>query len=285
MLNKIYSFILLTRPLNVLIAFLSLWIAAIISPQFTMSGNVFRASLTVAFIAAGGNIINDIFDLEIDKINKPRRTLVLGLVSLPQARMLFYFSYGVGLFFSLLSGLLFFIIAALIALLLYFYSAILKGTALAGNLVVSFASSMVFIYGALAVNNFSSGIIPAAFVFLFHLGREIIKDMQDLEGDLSQNAVTFPGKFGRQFSVVLINIIFIILTLLTLLPYILSIYNRIYLFIVVAGVDSVLLFSSVVLWFRREPEVLGRLSHLLKLDMFVGLAAILMGSRNVVFFN
>lgn len=285
MLQMIYAYIRLTRPLNVAIAFCSLWVAAYISPHFTVNAIVVFSSLTVALIAAGGNIINDIFDLEIDKINKPRRVLACGALSIKQARLFFALTYAAGLFFAAISGSVFLLIAGLTAFLLYAYSAFFKRTILLGNLLVSFASALVFVYGALAVDDLKAGFFPALFVFFFHFGREILKDMEDVEGDLAQNAVTFPGRFGPRFSVLLINFIFLLLTLLTILPYILSVYNKYYLITVVSGVDLVLIFSCTLLWFRRDVRTLGFLSLLLKLDMFVGLAAVIIGSRHVVFFN
>ena len=285
MLKKIIHFIKLIRPLNVFIAFISLWVAAFISPQFQCSTQVLIASLTVALIAAGGNIINDIFDLEIDKINKPHRVLARGALSIQQARWFFTLTYAAGLVFAAICGSVFLLIAGLTAFLLYAYSAFFKRTILLGNLLVSFASALVFVYGALAVDDLKAGFFPALFVFFFHFGREVLKDMQDVEGDLAQNAVTFPGRFGPRFSVLLINFIFLLLTLLTILPYILSIYNKYYLITVVSGVDLVLIFSSALLWFRRDVRTLGFLSLLLKMDMFIGLAAVIIGSRHVVFFN
>lgn len=285
MLKKIIHFIKLIRPLNVFIAFISLWVAAFISPQFQCSTQVLIASLTVALIAAGGNIINDIFDLEIDKINKPHRVLARGALSIQQARWFFTLTYAAGLVFAAICGSVFLLIAGLTAFLLYAYSAFFKRTILLGNLLVSFTSALVFVYGALAVDDLKAGFFPALFVFFFHFGREVLKDMQDVEGDLAQNAVTFPGRFGPRFSVLLINFIFLLLTLLTILPYILSIYNKYYLITVVSGVDLVLIFSSALLWFRRDVRTLGFLSLLLKMDMFIGLAAVIIGSRYVVFFN
>ena len=65
-----------------------------------------------------------------------------------------------------------------------------------GNLIVSILTGLVFIYGGVAVNNPLAAIIPAIFAFLINLIREVVKDMQDVEGDLKQEMITFPGKFG-----------------------------------------------------------------------------------------
>lgn len=277
MLRHLRYFWTLSRPLNVAITFVTIWIAAFISPAFHLNRQLVLASVIAALIAAGANIINDIFDLEIDRINKPNRLLPAGKISVREAWRYFYVVYGLAFFLSLFCKPAMFVIALVIAILLIWYSARLKRTVLWGNITVSLASAMAFIYGALSVGDWRSGIIPAVFAFFFHLGREIIKDMQDLEGDLRQHTITFPGRFGLKASVALINVLFIFLIILTAVPYILNIYGILYWRIVLIGVDSVLLFSSVYLWFRHDPVSLGRISHLLKLDMLVGLAAIYFG--------
>ncbi len=277
MLRHVRYFWALSRPLNVIITFITIWIAAFISPAFHLSGQLIMASVIAALIAAGANIINDIFDLEIDRINKPKRLLPAGKVTAKEAWLYFFIAYGLAFLLSFFCNGTMLVIALVIAVLLILYSARLKRTVLWGNITVSMASAMAFIYGALSVGDLRSGIIPAVFAFFFHLGREIIKDMQDLEGDLHQKTITFPGRFGLKASVALINALFIFLIILTAVPYILNIYGIIYWRIVLFGVDSVLLFSCVYLWFRHDPISLGRISHLLKLDMLVGLAAIYFG--------
>jgi geranylgeranylglycerol-phosphate geranylgeranyltransferase len=277
MLRHVKNFWAMSRPLNAFITLVSVWIAAFISPQFHLNRNLFLGSVIAALVASGANIINDIFDLEIDRINKPKRLLPSGQVSPKEAWLYFGIAYALAFLLSLFCTFTMFVIAVIIACLLIIYSARLKRTVLWGNITVSVSSAMAFIYGALTVGDWRPGLIPAIFAFFFHLGREIIKDMQDLEGDLRQQSVTFPGRFGVKASVALVNAVFIFLIILTFLPYILHIYGNLYLWIVILGVDSVLLFTSIYLWFHNDPVHLGKISHLLKLDMFIGLIAIYFG--------
>ena len=278
MFKYITDYFRISRPFNVLIAVISVWVAAFISPDFHWTFRLTLAMIIAGFITAGANIINDIYDIEIDRINKPERPLPSGQITLKEAWMFFLFSYISGIGISVFCGWCMFIIAFTIGLLLMYYSFHLKRTVLWGNITVSLASAMAFIFGAMSVGNWQVGLIPASFAFLFHLGREILKDMQDLKGDLKNQSITFPARFGLKTSVLLINTIFIFLILLTILPYILKLYDAIYLWIVVLGVHTVILFVNVVLWFNKDPKMLGKLSHLLKIDMLVGLAAIYLGS-------
>jgi len=275
----------LIRPLNVFIALLSVWVGAFMSAEYHLNKTLILAAIAAACIAAGANVINDIFDVEIDRINKPHRPIASGRIHIKTAWIVFFCMYGIGLALAVYCGKELFTIAIMNATLLFFYSYKLKGTVIWGNLVVSFTSAVTFIYGGLTVNDAFVGLFPALFAFCFHFGREIIKDMQDIKGDLRYDAVTFPGKYGLTKSILLINIIFTILLILTFIPYIYNIYNKSYLIMVILGVDTVLLFVSVILWYKNDPVTLGMLSHLLKLDMFVGILSILIGARHVVLFD
>ncbi len=275
----------LTRPLNGLLTFISIYLAASLSPQFRADWNVLVAALSVVFIAAGGNIINDVYDLEIDRINRPKRPLAAGVLSIGQGKVLYAFYTLAGLTLALILGKAFFALAFGVSVLLFWYSARLKRTVLFGNLAVSMISALTFIYGAMAVHDWQVGIIPAGFAFFFHFGREIIKDMQDLDGDLRSGVETLPGKYGILVSVIIVNILFLLLIVLTVLPYIFYNYSVYYLWVVVPGVDALLLYVSAMLWKQTDARHLGRLSGLLKIDMFVGLIAIWLGTHHALFFN
>lgn len=279
--KHIYYYYKLSRPLNVFITITTIVIAAVITGKFSINPLLIYAIITAAFVAAGANVVNDIYDVEIDKINKPKRMIAAGKISLKQAWGFFYITYAIGITFALLSDSIMLIIAVFIAILLYIYSAYLKRTILWGNLTVSISAATVFLYGAQSVGHWKDGIIPAIFALFFHFGREVVKDMQDMEGDLTHNAVTFAGKYGKQKSIVLINIVFGVLIGITLIPFFLNIYNLYYLWIVLFGVDLILIGISITLWKFNDRASLGKISHLLKLDMLVGLLSIYIGVRNV----
>jgi geranylgeranylglycerol-phosphate geranylgeranyltransferase len=284
-LNHIFYFYILSRPLNVLITIVTILIAAMITGKFALNSLLIFAAITAAFIAVGANVVNDIFDVEIDRINKPKRILPAGRISIKHAWGYFSVAYSIGLIFAVLSDIIMLMIAIVIAVLLYLYSAYLKQTIIWGNLTVSVSAAAAFLYGAQAVSHWVDGIIPAIFALFFHFGREVVKDMQDIEGDLAHNAVTFAGRFGKRRSVLLINIVFAILICLTLIPYLVGIYNQYYLWIVVLGVDLVLITICIILWRYNDRSSLGKISHLLKLDMLVGLLSIYVGVSDVSFFS
>ncbi|MCK5032602.1 MAG: UbiA family prenyltransferase, partial [Calditrichia bacterium] len=92
-LLNIKKFIVFSRPANVLIAFVTIFIAAGISGALNPLINVFLAALSASLITVGANVINDYFDIEIDRINKPKRLLPSGQISKKQALMFFACSY------------------------------------------------------------------------------------------------------------------------------------------------------------------------------------------------
>jgi len=228
-------------------------------------------------IAAAANTINDYYDIAIDRINKPHRPLPAGKISPKQARnwALLLFTAGIGT--GLLVHWIAFCIALTSSLLLYLYSYHFKRTVLWGNLIVSFVSGLAFIYGGVAVFRLRIAIIPAGFAFLYHLGREILKDIEDVAGDRSENANTLPIRHGINPARWLISCIFFLLIFLTVLPYVYNIFGRVYLFTVAMGVDLFLVYVIYSLWRDASPQNLHRLSEWLKLDMLVGLLAVFAG--------
>ena len=276
-MNILINSIKITRPLNVFISFISIFIGALVSGSFKVNSTLLFAGFTAALITAGANIINDIFDVDIDRINKPERPLPSGQISLKYARYLFYVLYGSGLIFAALCGPLMFITALIIAFILFWYSAVLKRTILWGNLIVSIISGFTFIYGAMSVGNWHGGIMPAVLALFFHFGRELVKDMQDIEGDMAKNAVTFSGKYGVGKAIVLTRLVFLTLIVITFIPYFLKIYNENYLFVVILGVDTLLIYVIYTLNENNSFVQMGKISNLLKFDMLIGLLAIYIG--------
>lgn len=269
----------ITRPVNVLIGMCSIFVGALITGTIYPLDHVLWACLSGGVIAGAANAINDYFDVGIDRINKPDRPIPAGKIS--QQRV-FYFAlilFGLGLIFGLIINFSAFLIAFFSSLLLYWYSARLKRTVLWGNLSVSLVTGLAFIYGGVAVDRFQEALIPAGFSFLFHLGREIIKDTQDVTGDAAEQAITLPIRYGRNVALSVASLVYLVLIVVTILPYLFQIYGIWYLGVVVIGVDLVVVVLLARMWVNPSPKNLGRISNLLKADMFMGLIAIFLGKN------
>ncbi len=238
---------------------------------------VLTACLSGAFIAAGANAVNDVFDIEIDRINRPDRPLPRGVLGARAAMgfaiTCFLFGISLGAFISLPA----FFIAVLFSILLFFYSAFFKRTVLIGNFVVSLSTAAAFVYGGVATNHAEQSLYPALFAFFMHFGREIIKDMEDIHGDEMQRAMTLPVRFGLLPAQWLVTFLFLVLAIVTWMPFALGVYNFYFFLMVLLGVYPVLLYCIVMVWRRPEHRALHKMSILLKADMFIGLLAILIG--------
>lgn len=263
--------------MNVFISFLTIIIAAGVTGTLEPFTHVMLAAISASLITISANVINDYYDVEIDKINKPKRPLPSGKLSKKQALVYSLVVFIIAWTVAVSINIPMFLVAFLSGLLLILYSYKLKRTIIWGNLTVSVVTAMAFIYGGMAVHRAESAVYPAIFAFLFHFGREIIKDVQDVEGDQSQGAKTFPIRYGNRNALILTTLIFTLLIIITIIPYILNVYGIYYLLVVVFGVHTVLIYVVVYGWYKPTSTNLGRLSNLLKLDMLIGLLAIYVG--------
>ncbi len=235
------------------------------------------SAFAASFALASGNIINDINDLEADKINKPFRPLPSEKITIKQA----YGLYVSGVFLSIILSFFLNQIALTIVLFsiltLFIYSKLLKQIPLIGNITVAFLTGLVFIFGGVVVNNPVAAIVPAIFAFLINLIREIVKDIEDVDGDNKAGLKTFPIKFGYQKSKILILVITVILILFTLFPFITQLYKIEYFIMVMVIVNPILIYSVKKLFEDTSQKNLKNISNLLKLSMVLGLIAIYLG--------
>jgi len=274
---RLKYFLILCRPLNVAIGMLSIIIGAFITGTIQPLLKVILASISGGLIAAGANAINDYFDVEIDKINKPQRPIAAGLVSPKEGFIYALLLFLAGIVFGWLVNWPAFVISVFSAILLFFYSYKLKRTVLWGNISVSLMTALAFIYGGIAVNRLIYALIPAAFSFFYHLGREIIKDVEDIEGDRADKIKTLPIVYGEKIALQAATGIYLFLIVLTIMPCIFKIFGIYYLATVTLIVDLIVVYVLISMWRNPASKNLSRLSLILKLNMFAGLLAIYVG--------
>lgn len=275
--RKINNIVALSRPSNIIIAFVTIIVAAFITGTIQPLSKVILASISATLITAAANAINDFFDIEIDRINKPHRPLPSGKLTARFAKRFAILLFVLGIFIAVFINVTAVVIAISAVILLYYYSFKLKRTVILGNLTVSLVAGAAFVYGGVAVERYQAALVPAIFAFLMHLGREIIKDIQDQEGDTYGAARTLPIQFGNHVALTVTTVVFLVLITATIIPYLTGYYNFLYLVIVVAGVDSVIGYSTIAMWRNTSPENLNRLSDILKIDMAIGLIALYCG--------
>ena len=276
---KCLSVIELVRPVNALIAFASVLLGGWISGRPGALSPLMVAGMSAAFLAGAANALNDVCDAEVDRINRPKRPIPSGRVTKRQAKIASAILFPLGWILAGTVSTSCLILALGVSVVLLLYDLRLKRIALLGNLAVSSVGGLAFVYGGLAVGRPADGLIPAGFAFLFHLGREIIKDTEDVSGDREGGAATLPVLRGIRTALATATGAFGILVLLTFVPFYLGLYGWPYLAIVVFGVDSALIYAIVSMWRNNSPSNLRRVSAMLKADMMIGLGAILAGAR------
>jgi geranylgeranylglycerol-phosphate geranylgeranyltransferase len=276
-MTRLKFFFFLCRPLNVLIGMLSIFIGAFITGTIHPLVKVLYACLSGGLIAAGANVINDFYDVAIDKINKPKRPIAAGVIRPGEGFIFSVTLFLIGIALGFFVNWKAFVVSVFSALLLYFYSFKLKRTVLWGNLSVSLATALAFIYGGIAVNRLSYALIPAIFSFFYHLGREIVKDVEDVTGDRADHILTLPIVHGEKAALRVATLIYVFLIFLTFLPYLFKIFGIYYFLTVLLIVDFVIIYVIYSAWQNPESKNLTRLSMILKLNMFAGLIAIYLG--------
>lgn len=269
----------MSRPLNCFITFITIVTACIICGGGAEDfWQILAGGIIGILVTAAGNIINDYYDIEVDKINRPYRVLPSGIVSPAIALFFFVLFSFTALLLAILLGFGLFIVVAITLLLLYLYSFKLKNIPLVGNLAVAFLTGLAFVFGSLTVGNVFCGIIPAVFAILINLMRELIKDIEDIDGDRVADITTYPIRRGVVNSVNLISIIGVTLIILTTLPYLFKVYDVKYFIFVMPVVNGILVFVIARLRINPSKYNLTLSSNLLKLDMILGIFAIILGS-------
>ena len=211
-------YIALIRPGNAILTAI-----AVIAGAFIAAGPDivnFQVEIAICCISAmmlvgGGNALNDYNDRESDKENHPNRPIPSGEINAETALNYSYTLLGLGLAILFLSpnkidnlDLMPFIIALLGMITLVAYENGLKAAGITGNIAVGFMSGAVFLYAGMAVNNPGPTIWMFGLAFLATISREIIKDIQDLEGD--QDRRTLPSRIGINYSLNLAILILVI---------------------------------------------------------------------------
>ncbi len=238
--------------------------------------------ITGMAINAAIMIINDIADIEIDRINRPNRPLVRGDITVGAAKTYALGFLAIGILTSGATGLTTLIIATAFALLGIIYNYYLKGLPLIGNLAVSGSVAIPFIYGALLtgdpVPNINVVLLSIA-AFTVNTYREIIKDIADIEGDKHVGLKTLPIVTSPRTSYI-ISIVFLVIGIFTgLVPlYIDTGLNRtIYIPLII--ITTILLVISMILARKvYEEEQLIRAKRIALLGMFMGMMSFLVSS-------
>jgi geranylgeranylglycerol-phosphate geranylgeranyltransferase len=271
----------LIRVVNCLLAMAGVYIGAYMTWVEPVYYSPVVAAMAAFFVCAAGNVLNDIADIEIDRVNRPERVLVRGTISRTRAiNMAMVFALAaLALAFAVNTAVIVVVAAALGLLLLY--NLRLKKIPVLGNITVAVLTALTFLTGGWAVNgkwvfDLPGPLIPAVFAFFFHLVREILKDVEDIEGDRRAGVPTLPQIIGVSRSLILAILLFFILVILTYIPILTGWFGRAYEVITVYIVDLPLLLLLILIWGNPAQRMLRIGSYALKVGMALGLLALLL---------
>lgn len=256
------------RPGTSLLAALGAVIGAIIAGVYGFV--LFYIFLAVFLIAGAGMVINDYYDIEIDRINAPFRPLPSGRISRKNALIYCLFLFSLGLFFSALLNLYCFLLALFNSILEFLYAKRFKRTFLFGNFLVSYFTASTFIFGSFLTLDFKITWILALLAFLANTGREIFKAIDDIRGDKKMKLETLPIVSGVRTAREIAQGFIASAILLSSFPYFSGLLEGAYLKIV--SISNFLFLYS----FSKEPSEIRRIS---KIAMYITLLAFLMGAK------
>ena len=278
-MKYLLGYIMIIRPLNVFLGGLTILISSLIIKYEGPAISVILPVFVVMFFTIGANTLNDYFDYEIDKINRPDRAISSGLVLRNQALILSLFFFIIGVLIALRLNKDSQLLSIGVSLpLIIAYNVKLKNYPLIGNIIVSLILAMSFIYAGLVFKKTEPLIIPALLAFGLTLIREIVKDLADIKGDKSAGLMTFPIVYGKKKTIILCTILSLFLGVGSFIPFLTGYYNTFY------GISLILMveipLAVVVISLLNKPVILTakRGSKLLKFCTLGGLLSIYIGT-------
>lgn len=275
------AYLEILRPWNALMAVIAVILVAIISGNFTL--DVLLACVVVFIVTGAGNSINDYFDHKIDAINKPERPIPSGRITLKTAGIYSISLFIIGIIIAFTINLLLGMIALLSTLLMVYYAYDLKRRCIIGNLSISFLTGLCFVFGGVAAGEIITSIYLGFYAFLMTMAREIVKDMEDVEGDKEEGATTFPIIYGNKKASILAAFFMIISSLTSPILYYLGIFNIVYLIILLI---AIIVFLISVVSLLKDYSILNakKISKQIKIGMGVVFLAFALGSPYIANF-
>lgn len=249
-------------------------------------------SLSVLFITASGYVINDYFDVEADLINKPTKVYVTKIISKKNVLKISVLLAFIGLILGIIVSFLVLkteLVSIYIFVIvgLYLYSFYLKKIAVLGNLLIAIlcALPIFLLYLFVADANFTSlqtvlyfdypVLIYILFASFITFIRELIKDIEDVNGDLKIKAKTLPIIIGRKRATDIVFFFSCLLFLICIRGLMVLQKNTSILLYCIVFIVLPLLFFLFKLWSAKAKKDFTLLSNLLKIILFFGILSML----------
>ncbi len=281
------AYLEIIRPGNAVMAAIAVILMMIVAHYYALP--IILCAVIVFICTGGGNTINDVFDYKIDEINKPHRPIPSGRISLKSARYYSYLLFLIGVILSIVidyqvNSIWPSVIVIPAVIIMYFYARNLKAMPLVGNLTVATLTGFCFVIAGTVISCATSSIkilfisvYLGLFACFMTLAREIVKDMEDIEGDKVEGARTFPILYGKKISSIISIILIVVTTLMCPVLYIFGIFNVFYMIMMIIPI-IIFLYSAYSLKLNPPEDVCAKVSKNLKIAMLISFLAFVIGS-------
>jgi geranylgeranylglycerol-phosphate geranylgeranyltransferase len=269
------AYLEILRPFNALMGVIAVLLVALISGNFTIYVPI--ACVIVFIFTGAGNAINDYVDHKIDAINKPERPIPSGRISLRVALIYSVALFVIATIMALIIGVVPGIIVILSAILMFLYAYKLKTSCLIGNLSIAFLTGLCFVFAGVVLQTLYLSILLGFYAFLMTMAREIVKDMEDVEGDSAEGASTFPIRYGMKASSILAAAFMVLASLTSPVLYFIGIFNIIYLLILIIAI-YIFIKCAISILRDQSLENTRKVSKRIKIGMGIVFLAFALGS-------
>ncbi|HDD45866.1 MAG TPA: digeranylgeranylglyceryl phosphate synthase [Candidatus Aenigmarchaeota archaeon] len=294
-----YGYIKLLRPVNSLMASLGVYIGWFIASSSIIELKAILAMIAAFIICGAGNAFNDYVDVESDKINRPTRAIASGLVKRRHALIYSIALFFIGCVIAASISLVCFLLALINTFLLVIYSLILQNKVFVGNVAIGYLVGSTFLFGGVAAENIIAPSILAILAFLSTTSREIIKDLEDLEGDrqgflkrliknirdsiaerfkLTKSGVKL--RYSELLAVTIAMLMLAVAIILSVLPFYLGIFNTYYIYMI-AVPDAIFIWCIYLMGRANKSDDYKNISKKMKLAMIIALISFLIGSLHI----
>jgi geranylgeranylglycerol-phosphate geranylgeranyltransferase len=292
-----FGYLEIIRPRNCLMAAFAVLIGSFLILKLDLPEvwePVAFAMVAALLITAAGNVINDYFDIEADRLNRPERPIPSERVSVRGALAYSIIMFIAGILLAAFTNWLTFGIAIFNSLLLIVYSWSLQHKTFFGNFTVAYLTGSTFLFGGAAVGNIRLPLIFGLLAALATFSREIFKDLEDIEGDkttfikkqsfvkkriLERFIVTDKGvilKYKERAGLATAGISLAAAILLSPAPFMLGLLGFEYLIFAIPA-DAVFALSILMARKAKKTQDFGKLSRLIKYGYLLGLMAFIGG--------
>ena len=261
-------FIEIIRPFTSFLSAFGVFVGAVVA-GVPISISMALAIMASFLISGAGIVLNDYYDIDIDRINAPKRPLPSGRMGKRAALAFGFILFAAGIVMAYFINAFCLAIAALNTVLEILYARNFKKIAILGNATDSWFVASTFLFGAAISADFTIASMLAALAFLANMGREIFGDMEDLEGDKALGLKTLPVIAGTRISRISGSVFILAAVAMSALPYYMGLLSINYV-MAVAVADAIFIISIF-----QDPVKNQKTT---KIAMLAALLAFLLGS-------